>query len=81
MINKNSPSMFSDKSMLTPRRLTMSQTAAAIDTNLGGVILLRSKGSKTCDPTFPPMIGGTFDEAAVLVWKAARDAKTQEVSK
>jgi len=60
---------------LTPDRLTMQQTATALNTNIGGVIKLRSKGASLYDPTFPPMVNGTFDEAAVLAWKAARDAK------
>jgi hypothetical protein len=32
-------------------------------------------GRLRADPTFPPMYHGTFDEAAVLAWKAARDSK------
>jgi hypothetical protein len=62
------------------RRLTMQQTAAAIGTNIGGVIKLRSKGATLYDPTFPPMINSTFDEAAVLAWKATRDAKATLVA-
>jgi hypothetical protein len=54
-------------------RLTMRQTAANIGTNLGHLVLLRSKGSMLFDPTFPPMVGGTFDEAAISAWKKRRD--------
>lgn len=58
-----------------PRRLTMQQAAAAIGTNLGQLIQLRAKGSKLFDPSFPPMHGGHFDEAAVMAWKTARDER------
>ena len=40
-----------------------------------GLIQLRAKDSRTSDPTFPPMTNGTFDEAAVLAWRADRDAE------
>jgi hypothetical protein len=60
---------------MTSRRLTIRETAAAIGTNLGGLLKLRSKGARLYDPTFPPMVNQTFDEAGVLSWKAARDAK------
>ena len=55
------------------RRLTMRQTAAAIGTNLGHMVLLRSTGSMLFDPAFPPMVGGTFDEAEISAWKKRRD--------
>ena len=58
-----------------PSRLTMQQTAAAIGTTLGQLILLRAKGSKLFDPSFPPSIGGNFDEAAIMAWKTARDER------
>lgn len=54
-------------------RLTMRQTAAAIGTNLGTLLLLRAKGSMLFDPTFPPMVDQTFDEAAISAWKKRRD--------
>lgn len=50
----------------TPRRLTMLQV-----TKLCGQPI----GPLRRDSTFPPMWHGTFDEEAVLAWKAARDAK------
>ncbi len=58
-----------------PRRLTMQQTAAAIGTNLGTLIQLRAKGARLYDPSFPPMVGGNFDEAAIMAWKTARDER------
>jgi len=61
--------------MNPPRRLTLRETAAALGTNVGTVFQLRAKDSRTSAPTFPPMTNGTFDEAAVLAWRADRDAK------
>ena len=55
------------------RRLSPRQTAAAIGTNLGHLVLLRAKGSMLFDPTFPPMVDQTFDEAAISAWKKRRD--------
>ncbi len=54
-------------------RLTMQQTAAAIGTNLGTLVLLRSKGSMLFDPTFPPMVGGMFEAASVSTWRKIRE--------
>lgn len=66
---------------LTPRRLTMQQAATAINTNIGGVIKLRSKGASLYDPAFPDMMtDGTFDAAEVLAWKVARDERATQQS-
>jgi hypothetical protein len=52
-------------------RLTARETAAAIGTNLGGVLRLHS------DPLFPRRgIAGSYDKAGVLGWIKNRDSQT-----
>jgi hypothetical protein len=59
------------------RRLTPRETAAVIGGNLGDLVMFRYGGPKYRDPTFPVMVKQTYDEAEVLAWKQARDAKTK----
>lgn len=60
--------------MKAPNRLSMLQVMRLCGQPIGRL---------RADPTFPPMYHGTFDSAAVLAWKAARDAKAgqKEVTK
>jgi hypothetical protein len=51
---------------MNSKRLTMRQVSVFLNTPIGRL---------RADPTFPPMHQGTFDEAAVLAWQQARDAK------
>jgi hypothetical protein len=53
--------------MSNPRRLTIGPATRLCKAPIGRLL---------ADPTFPPMLRGTFDEGAVLVWIANRDAKT-----
>jgi hypothetical protein len=62
------------------RRLTMGETATAIGCNLGDLLKIRNGGPKTRDPTFPAMIGQTFDEDAVRAWVKARDERAAQQS-
>lgn len=55
--------------------ITMQQAAAILGTNLGTIIILRSKGARLFDPTFPAMVNGKFDRAAILAWQAANASK------
>jgi len=55
--------------------ITMRQAAAILGTNLGAIIKLRAKGARLYDPTFPPMVTGRFDRAAILAWQAANTSK------
>jgi hypothetical protein len=66
--------------MTTNRRLTTRQTAATIGINLGSLVVLRSRGSRFYDPSFPPMVNQTFDEAAILEWKNASDRRPAQSS-
>lgn len=76
--------MSADKNSASPPsgngRLTMQQTAAAIGGNLGDLALLRHGGPKNRDPTFPPMVGQTFDAAEVMEWVKARDSRAAQTS-
>lgn len=58
-------SSFKHGASLSPR-LTIGQTTHLCNQQIGRL---------RADTTFPPMINGTFAEAAVLAWIAARDAK------
>lgn len=55
------------------KTITMRQAAQLLGCNLGSIILMRAKGGKLFDPTFPAMTpDGTFREADILAWRAAK---------
>jgi len=58
-------------------KLSIQQVAQALGTNLGSVILMRAKGARLYDPTFPPMTNGTFDSTEVASWKATKSGQLQ----
>lgn len=56
--------------------ITMRQAAQLLGCNLGSIVLIRAKGGKLFDPTFPAMADGNFNQADILAWQAAKANKT-----
>lgn len=68
-LDKSAASPVPDSSAPAPtRRLTISQTAAALGINVGEFFKLRNK-----NPDFPKMTVGAYAEAEVSAWKKRRD--------
>ena len=71
-IDKSAASPVPDKNVpATTRRLTISQTAAALGINVGEFFKLRNK-----NPDFPRMANGTYVEDEISGWRKAKADRT-----
>ncbi len=53
-------------------RLTLRQTAQLLGGNIGDVLKLCAKDGRFFDPSFPAMARGSFNEAEIRAWLAAK---------